>query len=98
MVLSQVFLAMIAFIVGVILISLGILYLMFHNRSIKGEEGREDRKILGESIGFILVGPIPIILRGRGKNTRSVLIPIIITMALAITLLVILTIALISII
>ncbi|MEM1610986.1 MAG: DUF131 domain-containing protein [Sulfolobales archaeon] len=98
MIFLQVFLAMIAFIVGAILISLGILYLMFHNRSSKGEEGGEDRKMLGESIGFILIGPIPIILRGRGRNTRSILIPIIVTMALAITLLVILTIALISII
>ena len=52
---------------------------------------------MGESIGFILIGPIPIIFRGKGRNIRSVLIPIIITMALVIAFLMVLVLALISI-
>jgi uncharacterized membrane protein len=97
MVLSHLFLAIIVFIIGVILVFLGIFYLMVHNRSFENKKEGESKSMLGESIGFILVGPIPIIFRSKGRNIRSVLIPIIITTALVIAFLMVLALALISI-
>ncbi len=97
MVFSQLFLAMIAFIIGAILIFLGILYLTVSNRLFENKKEKEGENVLGESIGFILVGPIPIIFRGKGRNIRSFLIPIIITTALVIAFLIVLVLALISI-
>ncbi len=97
MVLSQLFLAIIVFIIGIILIFLGIFYLTAHNRSFENKKEKESKSMLGESIGFILIGPIPIIFRGKGRNIRSVLIPVIITMVLVIAFLMVLVLALISI-
>jgi len=67
--------AILVAIAGVVMILAGALYMLRQPREYRGGVGEE---VKGESIGVILLGPVPIILRGRGGRLLPLLLPIIV--------------------
>ncbi|MDT7887585.1 MAG: DUF131 domain-containing protein [Desulfurococcales archaeon] len=76
-----VFIAIVILVIGLLLIFLGMLYLISRSGLSRNEK---EEKPKTESIGFILIGPIPVILRGRGEKLWPFLLPITVVMLIVI--------------
>jgi len=64
-------------IAGFSMIVIGALYMMTH---LRGHQDRGRADVRGESIGVILLGPFPIVLRGRGNRLLQLIIPVVIAL------------------